>query len=102
MAACWVGLNEVAAGVGLGRTLYANSCSDLPGEEGKFTISGLKAGQRYQLAVWDEPLDNVIANFEFVMPASGNLDLHDVPVFSWFSNLQGKVFYDKEGARQNV
>lgn len=97
MAACWVGLNEVAAGVGLGRTLYANSCSDLPGEEGKFTISGLKAGQRYQLAVWDEPLDNVIANFEFVMPASGNLDLHDVPVFSWFSNLQGKVFYDKEG-----
>lgn len=98
VSACWVGLNEVAAGVGLGRTLYANSCSDLPGEEGKFTIGGLKAGQRYQLAVWDEPLDNVIANFEFVMPVDGsNLDLQNVPVFSWFSNLQGKVFYDKEG-----
>lgn len=99
MAACWVGLNEVAAGVGLGRTLYANSCSDIPGEEGRFAISGLKAGQRYQLAVWDEPLDNVMANFEFVMPADGsNLNLNDVPVFSWFSNLQGKVFYDKEGS----
>lgn len=98
MSACWVGLSEIAAGVGLGRTLYANSCSDVPGEEGRFTISGLKAGQRYQLAVWDEPLDNVIANFEFVMPADGgNLDLQNVPVFSWFSNLQGKVFYDKEG-----
>lgn len=98
MSACWVGLSEIAAGVGLGRTLYANSCSDVPGEEGRFTISGLKAGQRYQLAVWDEPLDNVIANFEFVMPADGSsLDLQNVPVFTWFSNLQGKVFYDKEG-----
>ncbi|WP_341888630.1 hypothetical protein [Variovorax sp. YR752] len=98
MSACWVGLNEIAAGVGLGRTLYANSCSDVAGEEGRFAISGLKAGQRYQLAVWDEPLDNVIANFEFVMPADGsNLDLHDVPVFNWFTNLQGKVFYDRDG-----
>ena len=99
MSACWVGLNEVATGVGLGRTLYANSCSDAAGEEGRFSISGLKAGQRYQLAVWDEPLDNVIANFEFVMPADGsNLDLVNVPVFSWFSNLQGKVFYDRDGS----
>jgi hypothetical protein len=98
VAACWIGLNEVAAGVGLGRTLYANSCDDQAGREGMFTISGLKAGQRYQLAVWDEPLDNVIASYEFVMPADGsNLNLNDVPVFSWFSNLQGKVFYDKEG-----
>jgi large repetitive protein len=98
MAACWIGLNEVATGVGLGRTLYANSCSDDPAHAGEFAITGLKAGQRYQLAVWDEPLDNVMANYEFVMPADGsNLNLTDVPVFSWFSNLQGKVFYDKEG-----
>ncbi len=98
MSACWVGLNEVATGVGLGRTLHANSCSDVSGEEGQFTIAGLRPGQRYQLAVWDEPLDNVIANFEFVMPAAGgDLDLGNVPVFSWFSNLQGKVFYDREG-----
>lgn len=98
MTACWVGLSEIATGVGLGRTLYANSCSDDPTKEGQFEITGLRAGQRYQLAVWDEPLDNVIANFEFVMPADGsNLALNDVPVFSWFSNLQGKVFYDKEG-----
>ncbi|TXH53299.1 MAG: hypothetical protein E6Q93_19590, partial [Burkholderiaceae bacterium] len=98
MSACWVGLSEIATGVGLGRTLYANACSDVPGEEGRFTISGLKAGQRYQLAVWDEPLDNIIANYEFVMPLDGSdLNLNEVPVFSWFSNVQGKVFYDKEG-----
>ena len=97
MSACWVGLTEVTAGVGLGRTVYANSCSDQPGEEGKFTITNLRANQRYQLNVWDEPLDNIIANYEFTAPASGTLNLSDVPVFSWFSNLQGKVFYDKEG-----
>lgn len=98
MAACWIGINEVVSGTGLGRTLYANSCDDTPGNEGKFTVSGLRPGQRYQLSVWDEPLDNVIANYEFTTPTSGNtLALNDVPVFSWFSNLQGKVFYDKEG-----
>ncbi len=99
MASCWVAINEVTAGTGLGRTLYANACDNAAGQEGKFSIGGLKAGQRYQLAVWDEPLDNVIANYEFSVPANGaNVALNDVPVFSWFSNLQGKVFYDKEGS----
>jgi len=99
MAACWIGINEVTTGTGLGRTLYANSCDDTAGNEGKFSVSGLRAGQRYQLAVWDEPLDNVIANYEFTVPAGGGtVALNDVPVFSWFSNLQGKVFYDKEGS----
>ena len=99
VAACWVGINQVVTGTGLGRTLYANACDNTPGQEGKFSISGLKAGQRYQLAVWDEPLDNVIANYEFSVPANGaDVALNDVPIFSWFSNLQGKVFYDKEGS----
>jgi len=103
MTACWVGINEVT-GAGLGRTLYANACVNTPDlskplaqQDGTFQIQGLRAGQRYQLSVWDEPLDNVIANYEFAVPANGaNVALNDVPVFSWFSNLQGKVFYDKE------
>lgn len=99
VAACWVGINQVTSGTGLGRTLYANACDNNPGQEGKFSIGGLKAGQRYQLAVWDEPLDNVIANYEFSVPTDGaDVALNDVPIFSWFSNLQGKVFYDKEGS----
>jgi large repetitive protein len=97
MASCWVAITEVTAGTGLGRTLYANACDNTKGQEGRFSVGGLKAGQRYQVAVWDEPLDNVIANYEFSVPADGsNVALNDVPVFSWFSNLQGKVFYDKE------
>ena len=102
MTACWVAINEIVTGTGLGRTLYANSCAETPdtsaaNTDGTFRISGLRRGQRYQLSVWDEPLDNVIANYEFSVPTTGDVALGDVPVFSWFSKLEGKVFYDKEG-----
>lgn len=100
MASCWIGLNSSDAAVGLGKALYANACDAGPSGQtpGHFKITGLVPGKRYQLSVWDEPLDNVIANYEFTAPVAGeNLDLHDVPVFSWFSNLQGKVFYDTDG-----
>jgi hypothetical protein len=95
MSSCWVGLNTMTLGVGLGQALYANACN----EDGSFKIDNLIAGQRYQLAVWDEPLDNVIANYEFTAPTAGaTLDLKDVPVFSWFANLQGTVFYDQDSS----
>lgn len=102
MTACWVAINEIVTGVGLGRTLYANACTETPdtsvaNTDGTFRISGLRPGQRYQLSVWDEPLDNVIANYEFSVPATGDVALGDVPVFNWFSKLEGKVFYDQEG-----
>ncbi|MFT3954419.1 MAG: IPT/TIG domain-containing protein [Piscinibacter sp.] len=121
MSACWVALNEVVTGTGLGRTLYANACAEIPDtsrpaadQAGSFRIGGLKQGQRYQLSIWDEPLDNVIANYEFTVPcdlpnplpigpacitqnSAKTVPLNDVPVFSWFSKLQGKVFYDREG-----
>lgn len=97
MESCWIGISEVVTGTGLGRTLYANACDQRPGHEGEFSVAGLRPGQRYQLNVWDEPLDNVIANYEFSVPAAGGtVALNDVPVFSWFSNLQGKVFYDTD------
>ena len=91
MTSCWVGINAVTSGVGLGSGLYANSCNP----DGSFSISGLRPG-RYQLAVWDEPLDNVIANYEFSVTGTTAVALGDVPVFSWFSNLRGKVFYDAD------
>lgn len=99
MTACWIAINEIVTGTGMGRTLYANSCteSNPGGADGTFRVAGLRPGTRYQLSVWDEPLDNVIANYEFTTGANGTLAMGDVPVFSWFSNLQGKVFYDKEG-----
>jgi hypothetical protein len=91
---CWIGLNEIAAGAGAGNGLgvYANACNP----DGTFRIEGLKANTRYQLAVWDTPLDNVFGLYEFVTPAGGGaVALNDVPVFRWFGAFEGKVCYDK-------
>jgi len=91
---CWVGLNEVAAGVGGGRGVYAGPCN----ADGSFEIDGLKAGTRYQLAVWDKPLDQIFALYDFVTPAGGGaVALNDVPVFRWFGTWEGKVCHDKNG-----
>lgn len=89
---CWIGLNEVAAGVGGGVGVYANACNP----DGTFQIQGLKAGTRYQLAVWDSALDNVFGLYDFVTPATGGaVALNDVPVFRWFGAFEGKVCYDR-------
>ncbi len=88
---CRIGLNEsssLAVGGGIG--VWAGPCN----ADGSFTISGTKPNTRYQLAVWDEPLDNVFASYDFVTDASGNVELHDVPVFNWFGHMEGKVCQD--------
>jgi len=88
---CWVGLNELAAGVGGGQGVYAGPCN----ADGSFEITGLKPGTQYQLGVWDTPLDQVFALYNFVTPDSGNVALNDVPVFRWFGKWEGKVCHDK-------
>ncbi|MFN3564839.1 MAG: hypothetical protein ACK4V1_02480 [Burkholderiaceae bacterium] len=89
---CWIGLNEVAAGVGGGRGVYAQPCN----ADGTFSIDGLKAGTRYQLAVWDQALDQIFALYDFVTPVDGSaVALNDVPVFNWFAKWEGKVCYDR-------
>ena len=89
---CWVGLNEIAAGVGGAQGVYAGPCN----QDGTFEIVGLRAGAQYQLAVWDTPLDQVFALYNFVTPADGGtVALNDVPVFRWFGKWEGKVCYDK-------
>lgn len=91
---CWVGLNEVAAGVGGGQGVYAGPCN----ADGTFSIDGLKAGTRYQLAVWDTALDQVFALYDFVTPVGGgDVALNDVPVFRWFGKWEGKICYDRNG-----
>jgi hypothetical protein len=89
---CWVGLNEVAAGVGAGRGVYAGPCN----ADGSFSISGLQNGRRYQLAIWDDPLDQVFAAYDFVTPAGGGaVALNQVPVFRWFGKWEGKICHDR-------
>jgi hypothetical protein len=91
---CWVGLNEIAAGVGGSQGVFAGPCNP----DGSFEINGLKSGTQYQLAVWDTPLDQVFALYSFVTPADGGaVALNDVPVFRWFGKWEGKVCYDKDG-----
>lgn len=88
---CRIGLNEVAStNIGNGRGVAAKNCN----EDGTFEITGLKANQRYQINVWDKGLDLVHALYDFVTDAGGNVNLHDVPVFNWFGNVQGKVCFD--------
>ena len=89
---CWIGLNEVAAGVGGGRGVYAGPCNP----DGSFEITGLLPGRQYQLAMWDTPLDQVFALYNFVTPADGTaVALNDVPVFRWFGKWEGRVCHDQ-------
>ncbi len=94
---CWIGVNEVAAGTGGGVGVYSGPCEP----DGTFRVPGLKANTRYQLAVWDDPLDNVFALYDFVTPVGGGaVALNEVPVFRWFGAFEGKVCYDKNEQRR--
>jgi len=84
----WIGLNELpAAG---GRGLYAQRAN----EDGTFSIPNVPAGD-YQLVVWDEHLDIIIAFATLRVTAEATHDLGDVPVFNWFARLESRVFLDK-------
>ncbi len=90
----WVGLN-----VGVdGQLLYAQPTN----ADGTFSIEGVPPGT-YTLAIWDSALDVIFAAKSVVVPAdaSTTVDLHDIPVFSWFTRLYHYVFEDtnKNGKR---
>ena len=65
------------------------------GEEGKFTITNLRANQRYPAQCLGRAAGQHHRQLRVHGAGQRHLNLNDVPVFSWFSNLQGKVFYDK-------
>jgi large repetitive protein len=89
---CSIGLNEVSStNIGNGVGVAAKRCND----DGTFEFKGLKPNQRYQINMWDKPLDMVHALYDFVTDASGNVDLGNVPYFGWFGNVQGQVCFDK-------
>jgi hypothetical protein len=85
---CWIGLNEIAV-VG-GRGLYTAPCK----ADSTFSIPNVPAGT-FQLVIWDEFLDRIIATTNVTVPAGGsNVNLLDVPVFDWFGNYQAAAFFD--------
>jgi hypothetical protein len=85
---CWVGLNDSSAGNGA--ALLAQPC----GEGGVFRVDGLVPGT-YELVIWDEYLDLIIASRSVtVAPQQGELALGDIPVFNWFGRVENVVFLD--------
>lgn len=84
----WVGLNDLA--VGQGQSIYAQPTQG----DGDFLISNVAPGN-YQLVVWDDNLDLVIA-FLGVTVNDSDVILGDVPVFNWFTRLETGVFFDAD------
>jgi hypothetical protein len=94
---CWVGLNDLA--VGEGQAIFAQPCN----ADSSFSIPNVPPGN-YQLVVWDEALDIIFASHGVTVNGDGSCntpdgscDLVEVPVFDWFSRLEGSVFYDANG-----
>ncbi|HEX2728957.1 MAG TPA: carboxypeptidase-like regulatory domain-containing protein, partial [Rubrobacteraceae bacterium] len=61
--------------------------------DGTFDITGVPDG-KYQLVVWDEPMDYIIS-FRTVIVSGGQMvDMGDIAVPRWFAQIEGKVFED--------
>ncbi|MDO8448460.1 MAG: choice-of-anchor Q domain-containing protein [Rhodoferax sp.] len=96
---CWVGLNELPV-AGSSRGIYSRKCN----ADSTFSIPNVPAGI-YQLVIWDEFLDRIIASTNVTVPAGGGVvDLLDVPVFDWFGHFKARVFFDanKNGFRDST
>lgn len=83
---CWVGLND---GNGVGDDIRVAKCD----EDGNFTLPRVPNGT-YELVVWDQFLDQIIAARSFTVTNTVGQALGNVPVFSWFSRFENNVFMD--------
>jgi hypothetical protein len=90
----WIGLNSLGTGIGTG--IYAQRAN----ADGTFSIPNVPPGN-YQLVVWDDNLDLIIAFLGVTVNADGSCNtpnescnFENVPVFQWFSRLHSYVFND--------
>jgi hypothetical protein len=90
----WIGLNDLS--IGIGRMIYAQRAN----YDGTFTIYNVPPGN-YQLVVWDDALDLLIAFHGITVNTDGTCNtpssscsLGDVPVFQWFTRQEHWVFND--------
>lgn len=89
---CFVGLN---AGGGTGANIAFAQCDP---STGAFSLTGIPAGT-YSLVVWDQWLDQIIAYKsvnvpDATAPNSQIVDVKDVAVFSWFTQLNQSAYLD--------
>jgi len=86
----WIGLNDLSVGLGVGVHAARGN------EDGTFSIPDVPPGD-YQLVIWDDYLDLLIASLGVTVPeGGGDVVLGDVPVFNWFTGLQHYTFYDED------
>lgn len=86
---CWVGLNEAT---GSKRALYATACN----ADSTFSIPKVPGGT-WELVVWDEAMDVIIATAPVTVADGATKALGNVPVFNWFARYEGRVFFDNNG-----
>ncbi len=88
----WVGVNSNAGNGPNIKTVQADP-------EGNFSIGNIPNGT-YQLAIWDEYLDQIISYRVVTVPGGGNVG--NIPVPTWFGRHEHTVFLDanEDGIRQ--
>ncbi len=90
---CWIAINDNNGVPGVNR--YAMPCNG----DSSFSITNVPAGS-YELKVFDEPLDVVIATMAFTVDPTGTCNggqscaFGEVPVFNWFNRLTNWIFND--------
>ncbi|MBK4735830.1 Ig-like domain-containing protein [Noviherbaspirillum pedocola] len=85
---CYVGLNSQG---GTGANIAIQACQP----DGSFKFTGIPEGD-YELVVWDEWLDQII-QYNAVHVAGPLTDMKNVPVMSWFTNIEQNAFIDSNG-----
>ena len=87
---CAVILNSQA---GVGPAVAAAQCAP----DGTFTLTGVPAGD-YDMAIIDEWVDQIIQNVAVTVPATtATVALGNIPVLSWFTQLDPNIFMDLNG-----
>ena len=82
----WVGLNDTSGDGANIRTVHAES-------DGTFILDSIPNGN-YQIVVWDDYLDQIIA-YQLVDVVDSNVELTDpIAVNAWFTRTEHNVFMD--------
>ena len=88
---CYVGLNSQS---GSGANVAFTKCD----QNGNFTLANIPDGS-YQIVVWDEWLDLII-EYKDVTVAGEDVNMHEVPAFSWFTRIETSTFMDDDGTHK--
>ncbi len=86
---CFVAVNQTGE---TGNDISFTACN----ADGTFTLPPVPSGQQYELVIWDQWLDQIIAfkNLPANQVAPGPLAMGDIPVFSWFTRVEASVYMD--------